>query len=58
MECNKAKHDKQFHVSHLWTLPPKHLDRLDVLRKGTSLPRLTVASEVPTIIARLFAVHG
>ena len=29
----------------------KHLDRLNILRKGTKLPRLiTIASEVPTII--------
>ena len=40
-----------FALSHFCTLPPNHLDRLDVLRKGPGLPRLTVASEVPTIIA-------
>ena len=45
MECNKASCCKKFHVSHLCTLPPKHL------RKGSRLPRLiTIASVVPTII--------
>ena len=45
MECNKASCRKKFHVSHLCTLPPKHL------RKGSRLLRLiTIASVVPTII--------
>ena len=39
-----------FALSHLCTLPPNHLNRLDVLRKGPGLPGLTVASEVPGII--------
>ena len=36
--------------SHMCTLPPTHLDRLDVLRNRPRLPGLTVASEVPGII--------
>ena len=37
-------------LSHMCTLPPTHLDRLDVLRNRPRLPGLTVASEVPGII--------